>query len=307
MIDAMKRIIIIVLVLLFVQLLHSQDYTPFADSNAVWKAAEYPYPPGPMIWYAFHWDYVLIGDTLIDDLLYKKMGRIDYNVQCSQLFTGPYYYTAIRDDMVVRKVYQRVSDEDYLLYDFSLGIGDTVNTIISQGYIVGNIDSILIGDTYRKRFIYTKETWVDIEVIEGIGAYTGLFEPAEVFEHIHWLRCYSEDSMALYVNPMVGQCDLEIDTCLPVNIAEFKQLNSITVYPNPFTTSTTIEYELNAISNIQFTVYNMMGEVVYRTEEIMLPQGRHTVTWSPGHLLAGLYYAVLRSKEGVSVVKMIKQ
>ena len=78
-------------------------------------------------------------------------------------------------------------------------------------------------------------------------------------------------------------------------------------YPNPFTTSTNIEYELNAISNIQFTVYNVMGEEVYRTEESMMPQGRHTVTWSPSHLPKGLYYAVLKSEKGVSVVKIIKQ
>ena len=95
--------------------------------------------------------------------------------------------------------------------------------------------------------------------------------------------------------------------CQHIGIPEQRSETFLSTYPNPFTTSTTIEYELNAISNIQFTVYNMMGEVVYRTEESMLPQGRHTVTWSPNHLPVGLYYAVLRSEEGVSVVKMIKQ
>ena len=79
------------------------------------------------------------------------------------------------------------------------------------------------------------------------------------------------------------------------------------VYPNPFTNSTTIEYELYSVSNIQFTVYNMMGEVVYEIANRIMPQGSHTVTWSPGPLPVGLYYAVLRSEEGVSVVKMVKQ
>jgi len=299
--------IILCLLLSGVSSIHAQDYTPFPDSNAVWKAAEYPYPPGPMIWYAYHWDYIILGDTLINDIVYMKIGRIDYNVQCSELFTGPYYYAAIREDTVARKVYQRGSDEDHLLYDFSLGLGDTVNTIISQGYIVGNIDSILVGDAYRRRFIYTKETWVDIEIIEGIGAYTGLLEPAEVFEHIHWLRCYYEDSIVLYVNPMVGQCDLEIDTCLPVNIGEHDQLFTLAVFPNPFTTSVTIEFTLEGNSEIQLSIYNTMGEVVYDSKERMIAPGTHKVTWSPGHHPGGLYYAVLRSEEVVSVVKMIKQ
>jgi hypothetical protein len=51
----------------------------------------------------------------------------------------------------------------------------------------------------------------------------------------------------------------------------------------------------------------MMGEVVFYSQENMLPPGRHAITWSPGHLPAGLYYGVLRSEEGVSVVKMLKQ
>ena len=79
------------------------------------------------------------------------------------------------------------------------------------------------------------------------------------------------------------------------------------LYPNPFTTSTTIEYELKEPSLVQVSIYNAIGEVVYQIEDRLMPQGIHTVTWSPGPLPPGLYYAVLRSAEGVSVVKMVKQ
>ena len=51
----------------------------------------------------------------------------------------------------------------------------------------------------------------------------------------------------------------------------------------------------------------MIGEVVYSTEEGNVLPDRHKVTWSPGHLPGGMYYAELRSEEGVSVVKMVKQ
>ena len=58
---------------------------------------------------------------------------------------------------------------------------------------------------------------------------------------------------------------------------------------------------------VQLTIYNSIGEVIYKPQDKMMSQGRHTVTWSPESLLKGLYYAVLRSEEGVSVVKMVKQ
>jgi hypothetical protein len=51
----------------------------------------------------------------------------------------------------------------------------------------------------------------------------------------------------------------------------------------------------------------MMGEMVYEEpEQTMLP-GIHSVTLSPDHLSPGMYYAMLRSEEGMSVVKMVKQ
>ncbi|MEN8225229.1 MAG: T9SS type A sorting domain-containing protein [Bacteroidota bacterium] len=287
--------------------MQAQSYYTFPDSNAVWKSCEHPYPPGPMIWYARHWDDVIMGDTLINNLLYKKIGRIDYDVECSQIFTGPYYYTAIREDTVERKVYQYDSNGEWLLYDFSLELGDTLNTAIAYDLVAVAVDSVLVGDSFRKRWTYQyDEASTPIDVIEGIGAMTGLLEIMISFEHIYYLRCYYEGDEVVYING-VDQCDLEIDTCISVRVDELKPIRTFTAYPNPFTTSATIEYELEEISDIQFTVYNMIGEVVYKIEDRMMPQGTHKITWSPGHLPVGLYYGVLRSGEGVSVVKMVKQ
>jgi hypothetical protein len=96
------------------------------------------------------------------------------------------------------------------------------------------------------------------------------------------------------------------DDCLS-SISEQPLISITSLFPNPFTTSTTIEYELYTICNMQYTVYNMMGEVVFYSQENMLPPGRHKITWSPGHLPAGIYYGVLRSGDGMTVVKLIKQ
>ncbi|MEN8225422.1 MAG: T9SS type A sorting domain-containing protein, partial [Bacteroidota bacterium] len=95
------------------------------------------------------------------------------------------------------------------------------------------------------------------------------------------------------------------EACESVSIPELKSNLLLSIYPNPFTTSATIEYELKEISDIQFTVYNMVGETVHHEEYSLLPQGTHKITWSPGHLPVGLYYGVLRSGGGVSVVKMV--
>jgi len=98
----------------------------------------------------------------------------------------------------------------------------------------------------------------------------------------------------------------EVEEACMVGIKEQLSASQLSAYPNPFTTSTTIEYELKEISNIQFIIYNVIGEVVYMGEDRM-PQGKHIFTWTADRLPDGLYYAVLRSEEVVSVVKMVKQ
>jgi len=95
--------------------------------------------------------------------------------------------------------------------------------------------------------------------------------------------------------------------CQHVGIREQQSEPKLSIYPNPFTTSTTIEYELIEPSHVQLTIYNAIGETIYVAVDRMMTVGKHTFTWSADQFPEGLYYAVLRSEEGVSIVKMIKQ
>ena len=97
-----------------------------------------------------------------------------------------------------------------------------------------------------------------------------------------------------------------IAACL-VGISEQLSNPQLTAYPNPFTTSTTIEYELTEPSHVQLTIYNAIGETIFMSEDGIMPQGIHSFTWTPDRLPKGMYYGVLRSEEGVEVVKMVKQ
>jgi hypothetical protein len=97
------------------------------------------------------------------------------------------------------------------------------------------------------------------------------------------------------------------DSCGIVTIAENPVMDRISVFPNPFTTSTTIEYELTEPSSVQITIYNAIGETILQADEGTLLPGMHTYTWTPERLSEGLYYAVMRSGDGVSVIKLLKQ
>ena len=85
------------------------------------------------------------------------------------------------------------------------------------------------------------------------------------------------------------------------------ELDLISNYPNPFTSSTTIEYELHEPSHVQLTIYNSIGVLVHESEDLYLPQGKHSFTWTANQLPMGVYYAILRSEEQVGVAKIVKQ
>jgi hypothetical protein len=258
--------------------------------------------------YKFYRLYIS-GDTVINSQYYYKVYLSGY--WYDDYGSPPYvfhYYNHELSNMIREEddKWHVWSGVDKLLYDYRMEVGDTVNSSANgMGTIitVDSIDEILIDGEWKKRFhlqLHCSFCGGAEYIIEDIGATTGLFNHLTYYTTYSELICFAKDGVSLW-GASTEDCDLA------VSIEEIENAIRISAYPNPFTTSTTLEYELYTICNIQYTVYNMMGEMVFYSQENMLPPGRHTITWSPGHLPAGLYYGVLRSEEGVSVVKMVKE
>ena len=72
-------------------------------------------------------------------------------------------------------------------------------------------------------------------------------------------------------------------------------------YPNPFTNSTTISYELNDKRDLSIDIYNMQGQLVRQLFEGSQGPGEHKITWdgangSGSDLPTGMYFMRLNSK-----------
>jgi hypothetical protein len=220
--------------------------------------------------YEFHFDQFIGGDTIINSTLYNKLYELDYDPNCSLNTYGPYYVGCFRNDIPEKRVYfiKKTQSEELLLYDFSLNIGDTVpQTYINFSYpylIVEDIDSVMVGSSYRKRFTYLQETYPPVFAIEGIGAHTGLLEAMEIFEQQHLLRCFTLEDELIYIN--ADSCNLETDTCISVDIPN-QALDAIEVivYPNP--TDSYLQIDVKTRSqcevNYQFILYNTQGHISY--------------------------------------------
>ena len=77
------------------------------------------------------------------------------------------------------------------------------------------------------------------------------------------------------------------------------------LYPNPFSSSSTIEYELTLPGIVSITIYNHLGVQIEAIREKQL-QGLHKFEWNAEGIPAGLYFCVLKTNEGIQTAKMIK-
>ncbi len=89
------------------------------------------------------------------------------------------------------------------------------------------------------------------------------------------------------------------------DISEFSNEPSVIIFPNPFTTSTTIEYELKQPEKVTLTIYDYLGKQVYQTQENQ-SQGQQQLIWNAEGLPAGIYFCVIRTNQGTQTTKLIK-
>lgn len=76
-------------------------------------------------------------------------------------------------------------------------------------------------------------------------------------------------------------------------------------YPNPFNPSTKIKFSVAKASNVNITVYNMLGERVTVLVDRILNPGEHEVTWNANNYSNGVYLCVMRSGEFMDSKKVI--
>jgi len=77
------------------------------------------------------------------------------------------------------------------------------------------------------------------------------------------------------------------------------------IYPNPFTTSTTIDYYLTKSQTVTITFYNQFGKEVDRIEQKQTA-GKQQVIWKAGGLPPGIYYFTLKAGGLFETGKLVK-
>ena len=236
---------LLVLTSLFISPLFSQEYIALPEEDGFWKVEHYgpdcfdEYPYGGLCSVS---QFYLEGDTLINETLYHKIyenGMYFNSYPQPPSYWGTHYRGCYRNDIVNKKVFYISNydnpNEEVLLYDFNLEIGDTVQTYLTLSAqipkIVESIDSILISsidNIYAKR--YKLSDLMDLYIVEGIGSMGGIVdEILDGFEHANDVICFQNENSDLnWDNGGNNSCDIIS------KIPEIAICNSeMTISPNP--------------------------------------------------------------------------
>lgn len=259
----MKTKILFSLLVIFVaNTTFSQEYFPLVKENAVWNITNVNFAIDPWDSDSYNTNsYRIFGDTTINTIIYKKL----WFVNCfDETFNeaNSNYFAAIREDD--KKVYFFKDDEEYIIYDFSLEVGETFlyysffsNQVVELQ--VESIETILVNGENRNKinFIINDEFsgWVK-SWVEGIGSQAGLFDYA--FYHGNfdvYLNCYKENEAIIYSesgdNCCLGLTDIETPL---INV------ESLNIFPNPATKVLNIVG--SGITEIQ--IIDINGNIIYK-------------------------------------------
>lgn len=258
----MKKLFFLLLIFTISKISLAQEYVPFPDTNAYWNINTSTWgssePTNPI---------GIVGDTLIDNKTYIKLGRsIDstFNAQ-NATFIGGYREENKRYYFVFP-----ISDStEQILYDFNLSVNDTLR--FDNPYAFGirtvqvtGIDSILIQGNYRKKYELLSKYHLTSEYgqidtwIEGIGSTNGIIYSGLIGIDINYsLICFHQNNDLVYIDSPDGTCRY-----LKLNLNELPGQTVTQVFPNPATNQVSIEYSGTPFENYSFEILDQLGRIV---------------------------------------------
>jgi hypothetical protein len=219
----------------------SQNYHELIRTNTYWDV----FALGFFYYDAIDRIYFTGNDTIIEGKVYNLSRQYPFEQVNLGWFIPPFVIDTIsiptnifvREDNIEKKVYiydPYLTPTDQLLYDFSLSVGDTLNSDYNLGplgspIVLMTIDSVTLQNgEKRKEFIfYALDSNITANYIEGIGGQQGLFAPIfPAFEQneFYGYFCISENEINLWGDQCIWYF---------VGMNNQKENRIITVFPNP--------------------------------------------------------------------------
>lgn len=239
--------------------------------------------------------YKFIGDTVFSDLVYAKM-YTSTKIDRSDWKLNSFW----REDKSGKIFIRYDQQEENLIYNFNLAVGDTIkNKYKGEESVVDSISIKPFGIENRK-YLYSHQVFHNYHVItwvEGVGSliaptiYGGIY----VTGGTYILSCFEENGQLIYHNPAYANCFYTSSLTIKNPVEE------IEVYPNPVSDKLFVAGNFKA-KDYRLELYSVKGELV-KTE--CLDSGINQYRIDVSSLKNGVYILRLITSSGKYEEKVI--
>jgi hypothetical protein len=239
---------------------NTQAYNPLVLENAQWKVI---WDIDPTPWIDGQGGWLIRGDTLMNEIQYKKLFQRSFEEPYSNVIINQLLYGFVREDTLNRIVYILesgnggcdTSDQEYVLFDFSYEIGDTsemcLHTEEVESFLLDITQDYIFGAN-RRIFHFGSSA----SFIEGIGHEYGLLESP-----IPIVNGSRETFLMDYCVGTDEHCNM-----VYVKIDEKEHIPHYQVYPNPCRGYFFIQDISDLNEDVIFTVNDVIGKEVVSGE-----------------------------------------
>ncbi len=255
-----------------------QSGSSFATPGKKWVSLLLSYPVGTV---SNRICYQLGSDTTIAEMNYYKLLEF---YGCKETHTTKGYLRETDDQLVYFRPPD--SDQEFLLYDFGMSVGDSTYMEWFDGYY--RLDSTGISDEGKKIYYMTDPQGNLDAWIEGVGSVDGLLKEFFVGEEIVFTCCILDENL-LYKNPHYETCFSATGSNMADGYPE--KNSSLMIFPNPANNEITIRTTSNdRIQSVE--LISLKGKSVLKQAEIDKTEYQVLI----GHLPKGAYILNVKTK-----------
>ncbi len=259
--NKLKQEALLLLLLMAAGTAKAQEYVPLVAEGKRWNVmlSDCWFPPEPQKHTTT--SYKIEGDTLIENVVYKKLFATKH-----EDLTRWWLHGLIRENETKQVFYRQWGggqlDSEKLIYDFSMLPGDSIPSICGEYLYLQNInDTVLEDGNNRKKFNFNynddlcygcTEFW-----IEGVGSQWGYPGDAYLMGGSNRLLCSFENEELVWHDPYFGECfytNWDWD-----EIGEYEKKDEIVLYPNPVKEQVFLG---NVMREVE--LFNAFGQLMYK-------------------------------------------
>lgn len=223
-------------------------------------------------------------------------GNMRGGISYINIYYGGAAMDTVPDVRIEKKIYE---------YGTSIACAGDVN---NDGY-----DDVMVGNIGNTSIYYggiAMDTIPDI-TMEGEGYWWKDWGSTVSFagdinkdDHTDLLVGYpSSDAVGINMGRVYVYSSLVINT----KVESLIDMDNYKVYPNPFSTETTIQYQLQNPGKVVIKVFNISGQEIETLIDVYQPSGEYKVKWRPENLPGGIYFCQVHTPWATETSKMVLQ